>query len=116
MNTGQASLTGFSVHRERSVVSLSFFQCHALQGNCEEATEKSSKRGAFELGSEIEVGFQLLWRAPDLFTEFIQLQNGVDDTQFLSPSEEMFWLKVSQEEDTTQLKATIIIQLEKVPS
>lgn len=99
--------------REGSAVSLSFFQRHALQGNCDEGTEKSSKRRAFELSTEREIRFQLLWRVPDLFTEFIQLQNGYDDTQFLSPSEEMFWLKVPQEEDTTQLKDTIIIQLEK---
>lgn len=54
-----------------------------------------------------------MWLAPDLSTEFIQVQNGDDDTQVLSPSEEMFWLKVPQDEDTTQLKDTMIIQLEK---
>lgn len=113
MNAGQPPITGLSVQRESFVVSLSFFQFHVLQENCDEGTENSSKRRAFELGPEREVGFQLLWRVPDLFTEFIQLQNGDDDTQFLSPFEEMFWLKVSQEEDITQLKDTIIIQLEK---
>lgn len=53
----------------------------------------------------------LMW--PELFTEFIQLQNGDDDTQFPSPSGEMVRLKLPQEKDTTQLKGTIIIQLEK---
>lgn len=50
---------------------------------------------------------------PELFTEFIQLQNGDDDTQFLSPSGEMVWFKLSQEQDSTQLKGNIIIQLEQ---
>lgn len=80
VNAGQRSITGLSVHREGSVFSLSFFQFHVLQENCDEGTENSSKSRAFELGPEREVGFQLLWQAPDLFTEFIQLQNGDDDT------------------------------------
>lgn len=54
-----------------------------------------------------------MWLAPDLSPEFIQVKHGDDDTQVLSSSEEIFWLKLPQEEDTTQLKDTIIIQLEK---
>lgn len=113
MNAGQASITGPCTQGRALPFLSASFSVMPLQGNCDEGTEKSSKRRAFELSTEREIRFQLLWRVPDLFTEFIQLQNGYDDTQFLSPSEEMFWLKVPQEEDTTQLKDTIIIQLEK---
>ena len=49
---------------------------------------------------------------PDLFAESIRLQNGDDNTQFLVPCGEMVSLKIPQEGDSTQLKGTIIIQLE----
>lgn len=71
------------------------------------------RRGHLSWAPKEKKDWSFMWLAPDLFTEFIQVQNGDDDTQVLSPSEEMFWLKVPQEEDTTQLKDTIIIQLEK---
>lgn len=89
------------------------FHCRVLLGNSDGEIEKSLKKRSFELSPEAGVRFQGMCLGPDPFTELIQLQNGDDDTQLLPPSGEMVLLKLSQEDYTTQLKGTIIIQLEK---